>query len=48
MERAIGTFIFTVIVGYLGLCIFPAFGAIFSVATAGAFIVYAIERKNKE
>ena len=46
MNRAIAAFIVTIIVGYLGLWILPEFGNVFSIATAGSFIVYSIE-KNK-
>ena len=47
MQRAIVTFIVTIFVGYWGLWLGPEFGIIFSVATAGASIVYAIEKNTK-
>ena len=48
MNRAIITFIVTIIVGYLGCFLLPELGIIFSIATAGAFIVHAIENKKSK
>ena len=48
MKRAILAFIVIIFVSYWGLWIGPEFGIIFAIATAGASIVYAIERKHPE
>ena len=48
MKRAIVAFIVTIFVGYWGVWLGPEFGVIFSIATAGASIVYAIEKKHPE
>lgn len=48
MKRAITAFITIIIVGYLGGFILPIFSIIFSIATMGAFIVYAIENKQSK
>lgn len=51
MKRVIITFIVTIIIGCTWLYVEPAeptLAIIFSIATTGSFIVYAIENKQKE